>query len=396
LPIDVQRPEAEGAPVRAPETDTRGADLRELVVCSLEPWDDIWRRNQFLVRELLRRNTALRVLFVEPPTDLLHDLSRRRRPELPSLRGSPFDARLKSLRPLKLFPRRFGVAVDELLLRQVQIVVRLMRFTCPVLWLNDVTYAPLIERTRWPSLYDITDDWLLAPFVPRELERLRRLDGLALAHADEVVVCSPALAESRGRVRPVSLVPNGVDIDHFRRPHPRPTDLPHTPTAVYVGSLHDARLDAELVGELADALPQLSVILVGPDVLGVESHQLLAARPNVYLLGPRSYENVPAYLQHADVVIAPHRVSPFTESLDPIKAYECLAVETPTVATRVAGFRDHPTAFRLAERGEFVERVAKTISDNARVATARSPAGWDQRARMLERALLDAYSQRRS
>ena len=46
------------------------------------------------------------------------------------------------------------------------------------------------------------------------------------------------------------------------------------------------------------------------------------------------YEVVPSYLQHADVISIPHVVSPFTESLDPIKARECVAVGTPTVATR--------------------------------------------------------------
>ena len=214
----------------------------------------------------------------------------------------------------------------------------------PMLWINDVTYAPLIARTGWPSLYDVTDDWLLAPFEPRQLQRLRRLDALALAQADEVVVCSPALAESRGTTRPVSLVPNGVDVEHFRRPRPRPPDLPAAPTAVYVGSLHEARLDVELVADLADALPQLNVVLVGPDSLDRESHDLLARRPSMHLLGARPYADVPAYLQHADVVIVPHRVSPFTESLDPIKAYECLAITTPTVATPVAGFREHAEA----------------------------------------------------
>ena len=166
----------------------------------------------------------------------------------------------------------------------------------------------------WPSLYDITDDWLLAPLTQQELARLRHLEALALSHADEVVVCSSALAESRGKVRRVSLVPNGVDVEHFRHPQPRPKDLPPGPTAVYVGSLHDARLDVELVGELADALPQLNVVLVGPDTLGDESHRLLGRRPNVHLLGARPYENVPAYLQHADVLdrpapdLAVHRV----------------------------------------------------------------------------------------
>ena len=74
------------------------------------------------------------------------------------------------------------------------------------------------------ELYDVTDDWRLAPLTPRELERLRRLDALARAHADEVVVCSPALARSRGTRRPVTLVPNGVDVEHFRR-RPRTPDM---------------------------------------------------------------------------------------------------------------------------------------------------------------------------
>ena len=48
----------------------------ELVVCSLEPWDEIWRRNQLVVDGLLRRHPRLRVLFVEPPHDLASGLLR--------------------------------------------------------------------------------------------------------------------------------------------------------------------------------------------------------------------------------------------------------------------------------------------------------------------------------
>ena len=380
----------------ASKTDLRG-ELRELVVCSLEPWDEVWRRNQFLVDHLLQRNPRLRVLFVEPPIDVFHDLLvQRRRPLAPRMRRLSPDSRLKAFRPLKPIPRRLGGFADQALLLQVRLVARFANFARPVLWINDVTYAPLIERTRWPSLYDITDDWLLAPLTQQELARLRHLEALALSHADEVVVCSSALAESRGKVRRVSLVPNGVDVEHFRHPQPRPKDLPPGPTAVYVGSLHDARLDVELVGELADALPQLNVVLVGPDTLGDESHRLLGRRPNVHLLGARPYENVPAYLQHADVLIVPHRISPFTESLDPIKAYECQAVGTPTLATPVAGFRDHPTAFRLAERGEFVARVAESMSSRSGTQCGEEPIGWSQRAEVFETALLEARNRHRS
>ena len=359
----------------------------ELVVCSLERWDDIWRRNQFLVDALLRRNERLRVLFVEPPADPLHDMWSARLPSLPHARRIAGQERLTALRPLKLLPRAVGPLADALLYRQLLLAVRALRFDKPLLWINDVTYAPLIKRTGWPSLYDVTDDWLLAPVTTRESARLRRLDELAIAHADEVVVCSAALAASRGADRSVSLVPNGVDIEHFRSPLPRPADLPHSPVAVYVGSLHESRLDVELVADTATALPEVTFAFVGPDSLSRSARGTLTRAPNVRLLGPRPHSSVPAYLQHADAVVVPHRVSPFTDSLDPIKAYECLAVDTPTVATPVAGFREHADVLDVVDRADFASRLAEALRRPIAHRENVSAVGWDERALEFEAAL---------
>ena len=368
--------------------------LRRIVVCSLEEWDEVWRRNQFLADRLLRRYPEVRILFVEPPADPLHDLNRRSRPKLPRLRAVDGERRLQALRPLKPLPRRAGRLADASLRAQVRTAARLLGFERPVLWLNDVTYAPLIQQTRWPTLYDVTDDWLLAPVPERERDRLRRLDGLALRDAAEVVVCSPALAGSRGLVRPVTLLPNAVDVEHFRRPRDRPEDLPPGPVAAYVGTLHESRLDVELVSELARALEPVAVALVGPDSLSAGSRSSLGALPNVHLLGPRAYEDVPAYLQHADVIVVPHRVTEFTESLDPIKAYECLAVGRPTVATPVAGFRGLGPPVVVAGRESFVATVRAALDGRDAGAPGPSPEvpSWDERAQefagILERVSL--------
>jgi len=107
---------------------------------------------------------------------------------------------------------------------------------------------------------------------------------------------------------------------------------------------------------------------------------MLSAVSNVHLLGHRPYEEVPAYLQHADVLIVPHIVSPFTESLDPIKAYECLVVETPTVATPVAGFRELERAVDVAPRAEFVKRVESALSGDSPAREYVEPTTWGERA----------------
>ena len=187
-------------------------------------------------------------------------------------------------------------------------------------------------------------------------------ENLLLDRAEAVVVCSPELARTRGRTRPVELIPNGVDVELFRPPRPRPAALPAGPVALYVGTLHTERVDVELVLDLAAARPDVQVVLVGPNSLPAEETARLERVPTVHLLGPRPYEQVPAFMQHADVIIVPHQVNPFTESLDPIKAYECLAVGRPTVATPVAGFRDLGPPVVVADRGEFAAAVTAALA----------------------------------
>jgi teichuronic acid biosynthesis glycosyltransferase TuaH len=360
--------------------------LTELVVCSLEAWDDVWRRNQFLTDILLRRHPRLRILFVEPPADPLFDIWNRRLPAMPRLRVIGYEGRLRALRPLKVLPRRAGQGVDTFLRRQVLFVANRLRLARPTLWINDVTYAPLIGATGWPSLYDVTDDWLTAPSPSRELDRIANLDRIALDRAGVVVVCSPSLAASRGRHRDVFVIPNAVDVGHFRRLRPRPRDLPESPTAVYVGSLHTSRFDVDLVVELARALPSLSIVLVGPDSLDGRARARLDAERNITRLGVRPYDSVPAYLQHADVIVVPHLVNDFTESLDPIKAYECLVARSPTVATPVAGFRELNALLRVARVDEFCSAVRSVLEAGWIDPEAHVPT-WDDRADDFEQVL---------
>ena len=102
--------------------------------------------------------------------------------------------------------------------------------------------------------------------------------------------------------------------------------------------------------------------------------------PSIHLLGARPYDQVPAFLQHADVVVIPHLVNPFTESLDPIKAYECLAAGRPTVATPVAGFRELGPPVVIADRERFVEAVSAAL-DRAGPAAGRPEPLGDRRSR---------------
>lgn len=318
--------------------------MTDLVVLSLEPWDEVWRRNQHLLAGLLRTDSSLRVLLIEPAPDPLHAVRSGRRPTFGrglkpiALEGA--EGRLWAYQPTKWLPRRLDPGQDARFGRRVARLAAKLGFSDPLLWVNDPSGAEVLRHTGWRAVYDITDDWLEADRTPAEHERLVQDENYLMANCAEVVVCSPGLVETKSPVRPVTLVQNAVDVPFYRTPQPRPADLPDGPVALYLGTIHTDRIDLDLCVRTARAIAGTdTLVLVGPAPLSNEDDQRLRDA-GVVLLGRKHRDEVPGYLQHADVLVVPHVVTPFTDSLDPIKLYEYAAVGRSVVSTPVAGFRD--------------------------------------------------------
>jgi glycosyltransferase involved in cell wall biosynthesis len=371
--------------------------MTDLVVISLEAWDDVWRRNQHLVARLLEGDPSLRVLFVEPPADPLHDLVSRRTPAggFDPTPAPGFEGRLLRFRAVKALPRRIDRRVDERLARAVERAAATAGMRHPLLWVNDPDGAAVARLTGGPTLYDITDDWAAADRPAAEIARIRDDEAWLLSHAGAVVACSPELVrrKSGGRPGSITLIPNAVDVEAYRAPRPRPADLPPR-AAVYVGTLHTDRLDLEVCEATARALgADGRLVLVGPNALDDTATQRLR-EAGALLLGPRSRDDVIGYLQHAEVLVVPHVVTPFTESLDPIKLYEYTAVGRPVIATPVAGFRDAADAdVRVVAASDFPGAVAAALAQPTPPAgrTKAPVASWDERAAAM-RAVIDGLA----
>ena len=355
---------------RRPGADRQ--EVAELVVCSLEPWDEIWRRNQFFVDALLRRNPALRVLFVEPPADVLFDIPSVGDPNCRAFAGSLPTVGCMAFRPLKALPRRLGPPADALLLWQLR-----------------ACRSP--NRLRAPGALDQRRDLCAADRADRLAVALRRHRRLAPRTARRPRARAPpppgragCWHGRRGRrlLAGARNEPRRNASGHARPQRRRLDALPaattatrrpaEAPTAVYVGTLHDARLDVELVAELADALPQTATSSWSAPTRSAPNRSAAArVRRACLCSAPRPYNDVPAYLQHADVLIVPHASRRSPTALDPIKAYECLAVDTPTVATPIAGFRTHADALNVVNRDEFPAMVRAVLNNSTAPADRR-------------------------
>ena len=209
-------------------TEPVGEPVRELVVCSLEAWDDVWRRNQHLVSRLLAADEDLRVVFVEPPSDPSHALARRARPRrgrglrrgvLPGASTPVVAVPADQVAPSPTRPVG-GRAAD---VRRPRGRSGDAGLTRPVLWINDPSSAePAAPHGLAGALrhhrrlarsptghHGSTRGW------PRD-------EAYLLRNCHHVVVCSPRLLATKHADR-VTLIPNAVDIDAYAARRPGPT-----------------------------------------------------------------------------------------------------------------------------------------------------------------------------
>jgi UDP-galactopyranose mutase len=131
--------------------------------------------------------------------------------------------------------------------------------------------------------------------------------------------------------------PSSVDAGHFRaarRPLAEPPDQAPIPgpRVGYAGVI-DERLDLSLVGSLADAHPEWSVVLVGP-VAKIDPAEI-PAMPNVHHLGLKSYTQLPGYLSGWDLAIMPFAHNEATAYISPTKTPEYLAAGLPVASTSI-------------------------------------------------------------
>jgi glycosyltransferase involved in cell wall biosynthesis len=136
------------------------------------------------------------------------------------------------------------------------------------------------------------------------------------------------------------------------------------------------------------------VTFVGPVALDATDEDLLTGAGAV-LLGPREHAAVPAYLTGADVLLVPHVVTDFTESLAPSKLYEYLAAARPIVSTPVAGFREIAgAAVRVVARDGFVAAVRDALTDDAPLTGVAAVPTWDERAVAMHAVVQELHAPR--
>ena len=267
------------------------------------------------------------------------------------------------------------------------------------------------ERQGFSSctIYEYVDH--IDPKISGNEENIRRLlAGKRFAFGEgghDFVIASARQLEDEaveavGRDK-VILVPNGVDVWHYRNPAHERFHLPqellkfrseYENVVGYFGAIAPWLWYDEIT-KLVNSRPDLGFVFIGPDY--ADAVAKLPKTRNVLRLDRVSYDTLPAYAKQFDVCFIPFEPGEIAHTTSPLKLFEYFALEKPVVVT--SRMREC-TAFDVVFSGEdagslstAIDEAIESKSDPAfkdELARLADENSWDNRARLLERVFLKA------
>jgi glycosyltransferase involved in cell wall biosynthesis len=316
-----------------------------------------------LAAQLARRGWD--VLFLSNPVSPLHalkwrdiDVRLRLAQAMRSLRREPNG--LATLLPMTVLPfaGRLGARSRWMLERWPDFTVpglahtlRRAGFDQPdLLALDGPVAAPLIDILM-PKRSALRLLDRLAGFASTTPALLAAMADAA-RRVDLVTYSATDLADDAAALKPRRSLhlANGADVGHFAEPRPPPVEYAEIPQprAVYVGAMAEW-FDFDLMALAAKARPDISFVLIGAADL---AQRRLPNLPNLHVLGPRPWDTLPAYLQHAAIGLIPFDIRNHRDlvyGVNPLKLYEYAASGLPVVSVAWPELRRLNAPIALAE-----------------------------------------------
>lgn len=374
-----------------------------VVLCAANRYDGVKLADQHMAEHLAK---WMPVLYVDPPLSLLKIFSKSKlsfaEPGLQVL--GPQLARLTTVvQPFHTRPRMASLT-SMLARRSLRRAVRRLGGDVQAVlsaWPQFPVFGVCDERLQ---IYWAQDDFVGGAALLRlDANMLCAREQQTAAQANIIVAANPGVAETwRTRGYTPRLIPFGADISLYEGVDgltpASDVELP-SPIAGLIGHIND-RIDISLLEAIANR--GRSLLLIGPRRPDYELIRwaALIKRSNVRWVGPRQYEQLPAYMKAIDVGLVPYNNSAFNRGSFPLKTLEYLAAGRPVVSTGLPASRwlatdlisiaDEPTAFADAVDHWLDAPRTKELGEARRGFAKRH--SWAQRAKEMAEMINPAPS----
>ncbi|MBU6341959.1 MAG: glycosyltransferase [Bacteroidetes bacterium] len=220
------------------------------------------------------------------------------------------------------------------------------------------------------QIYHCIDDISQDPYTARHGQWL---EDEVIGNTDVCLVTSTRLGVlKKAKARRIEYFFNAADTALFSLaagpslPKPKEIALFNGPFIGFIGNMDALRIDYKLLKNIALAMPECQLLLVGP-INSMEPDAIgLTHLPNVICTGARPLEALPAYLQYMNCVLIPFLCNTLTASIYPLKINEYLAAGKPVVSTAFSeDIQSFSAYIYLAkDHDDFVHQIKNALKEN--------------------------------
>jgi glycosyltransferase involved in cell wall biosynthesis len=273
--------------------------------------------------------------------------------------------------------RRISPSVQELLGHRVLTRLDLAGFDVHLNY-NTLVLGHTASR-HVPTVYDLADDLVAmiraSPHIPGPLRHIGSILGSHMLHrniqrSDTVTVTTHALqSKFQIPVQKIAIIPNGVNTTQFSSARSAKRDVGVSGFVLgYVGVLREW-VDLEPVFQALHALPrEIQLLIVGQEGRFRENQALARhyhLEDRVHFSGMVPYSQIPTYIAAMDVGLIPFKEGSIAASALPLKLFEYMACEKPTISTPIPGVKQvaADAVCYASQPTDYCEHILQLYSD---------------------------------
>ncbi|WP_341279564.1 glycosyltransferase [Paenibacillus sp. FSL H8-0537] len=217
-----------------------------------------------------------------------------------------------------------------------------------VLWTYNPLTQPLLNMREQLSVYHCVDEISAQPGMPEQI--IKEQEARLVADVDVVFATAPNLYETRKAINESTYYsPNVAEFNHFNKALSPDTDIPAEllqmkgPKVGFIGAISGYKLDLALIEKVASRNPHVHFVFIGQVGEGDPwtDADRLGQTPNIHLIGPKPYSELPGYLKGFDACLLPNVINEYTTNMFPMKFFEYLSAGKPVVMTPLPAVRDY-------------------------------------------------------
>jgi glycosyltransferase involved in cell wall biosynthesis len=293
------------------------------------------------------------------------------------------------------FSSQWGRTLNKwLLIIQLRMLMVLLGFSSPILWIAIPTAKDIVGRLGEKLLiYQVSDK-----YEANDMDHGAR-GGLIRSLHDElqdkaaIIYYSGKKLFGEAKYKEKSyLLEQAVDFEHFSAVTAKSFPIPNEfqpikkPVLGYFGAIETWLVDQELIRYVSERRPDWQWVFIGLKTRPLTVEDL----PNVHMLGSKNYYDLPAYAAQFSVCVLPWVTNnEFVNYGSAIKVREYLATGKPVVITPLYEYEELDGILRIA-RGydHFIELVEQALKENDLAAKTQRQATvvnstWDVRTEQV-------------